>query len=71
LDISRIGRRGRRRAHERWRARFVARWLNSTPPREGDTLATYLQNWHDTAPQKHQPLVRKIGDLFDVAIKER
>jgi hypothetical protein len=53
---------------DRWEA---VRWLNSTPPREGDTLATYLQNWHDAAPPKHQPLVRKIGDLFGVALKER
>lgn len=46
---------------DRWEA---VRWLNSTPPQEGDTFATYLQNWHDAAPAKHQPFVQKIADLF-------
>lgn len=50
----------------RWEA---VRWLNSTPPQEGDTFATYLQNWHDAAPARHQPLVTRVADLFGVSIK--
>jgi hypothetical protein len=51
---------------ERWES---VRWLNSTPPREGDTFAVYLQNWHDAAPAKHQSFVKKVADLYGVALE--
>jgi hypothetical protein len=51
---------------ERWEA---VRWLNSSPAREGDTFAAYLQKWHDAAPARHQSFVKKVADLYGVAIK--
>ncbi|MCY2989094.1 MAG: hypothetical protein NTY19_14660 [Planctomycetota bacterium] len=51
---------------DRWEA---VRWLNSTPASEGDTFLVYLQKWHDAAPAKHQPFVKKVADLYGVAIK--
>jgi hypothetical protein len=50
---------------ERWEA---VRWLNSTPSREGDTLATYFQKWHDAAPAKHQSFVREVSNLYGVTL---
>ena len=51
---------------ERWEA---VRWLNSTPPRDGDTLAKYLQNWHKAAPAKHQSFVRDVSNLYGVTLR--
>lgn len=51
---------------EHWEA---VRWLNSSPSPAGEPFGKYLQRWYDAVPQKHQPLVRKIGDLFGVSIK--
>jgi hypothetical protein len=51
---------------ERWES---VRWLNSTPPREGDAFAVYLQNWHDAVPAEHQPFVKKVAELYGVAIQ--
>ncbi|MGA2500173.1 MAG: hypothetical protein ABSH20_20735, partial [Tepidisphaeraceae bacterium] len=50
----------------RWES---VRWLNATPAREGDTFAVYLQKWHDAAPAKHQPFIRKVGELYGLAVK--
>jgi hypothetical protein len=50
---------------ERWEA---VRWLNSSPPRPGDTFATYLEKWHDAVPAKHQPFVKKVADLYGTGI---
>lgn len=49
----------------RWEA---IRWLNSTPPHEGDTFATHLQHWHDAVPPKHQPFVQRIAGLFGAPV---
>jgi len=51
---------------ERWEA---VRWLNRAPAREGDTFGAYLQKWHDAAPARHQPFVKKVADLYGVAIQ--
>ena len=51
---------------ERWEA---VRWLNSTPPRKGDSFAIYLRNWHDAAPPRHQAFVSRIAKLYGVTIK--
>jgi len=46
---------------EHWEA---IRWLNHTPPQEGDSFAQYLQNWHAAVPARHQPFVQRIAGLF-------
>ncbi|MCL4201690.1 MAG: hypothetical protein KJ000_04295 [Pirellulaceae bacterium] len=48
---------------ERWEA---VRWLNTIPPRDDDTFAMYLQNWHDAVPEKHKPFVQKLASLYGV-----
>jgi hypothetical protein len=50
---------------QRWES---IRWLNSNPPRAGDTFQTYLQKWHDAAPPRHQAFIRKIGQLYGVTL---
>lgn len=53
-------------APERWES---VRWLNATPPQEGDSFQTYLQNWHDAVPAKHRPFVRLVSDLYAVPVR--
>lgn len=50
---------------ERWEA---VRWLNSSPPRAGETFPAYLQKWHNAAPKQHKPFVEKIARLFGISI---
>ena len=51
---------------QRWEA---VRWLNSSPAPQGETFPAYLQRWHDAAPARHGSFVKKVADLYGVAIK--
>ena len=50
---------------EHWEA---VRWLNTSPAQEGDSLQTYLQKWHNAAPERHQEFIREIGRLYGVEV---
>jgi hypothetical protein len=50
----------------RWES---VRWLNDGKPRPAQTLAEFLDQWHDRAPAKHRAFLRRIAEELGVEIK--
>ena len=46
---------------EHWEA---VRWLNDSPASQDEHFAAYLSRWHAAAPEKHQPFIADVAELF-------
>ncbi|WP_254508860.1 hypothetical protein [Anatilimnocola floriformis] len=46
---------------EHWEA---VRWLNETAAPKDEALTAYLARWYAAAPEKHQPFIRDVAELF-------
>jgi len=42
----------------------AVRWLNSKPSPAGETFEQYLKKWYGAVPERHQPFVKTIAELY-------
>ena len=49
----------------------AATWLNASPVEKDQSLADFLQSWHDRCPSRHHAFVRTLAAEFGIPLPER